>query len=102
MGLIDLKIVFLFFLLVTGVLLVLRRGPILGFKDVGLMILDFLLIPTILGTVITFALIITGTDPMRLILQASAQVGGLFNVSFLDAIPEHLQDPARLFFADDI
>lgn len=89
MGL-DLRLVFLLFLLLTAVIFALRRGPVLGLNDLWVMFLDFLLIPLIAGTVLTFALIITRTDPMGIILEISRRIGGRFNVSFIDAIPPRL------------
>jgi len=92
----DLRIVFLFLLFVTAILFTLRKGPALEPEDVKFILLDFLLVPALIGTVATFALLITRTDPMSLYLQITSQISGRVNVSFLDAIPPHLRDSLEI------
>ncbi len=87
-----LKIVFVFFLIVTAVLFFLRKGPVLSLGEIGHILLDFLLVPAVLITVVTFLLILTDTDPMRLILEGSARLTGNVNVSFVEAVPERLEN----------
>ena len=95
MGL-ELRIVFLVLLIFTALIFAIRRGPVLRLHDLWIILLDFLLVPLALGTVITFALLITRTDPMSLILRVSQAISGRFNVSFLDAIPPRLDDALRV------
>jgi hypothetical protein len=88
----DLKILFLVLLIISAFIFGLRRGPVLRLGDVWVIFLDFLLVPLVLSTVLIFALIITDTDPMNLILRVSQVISGRFNVSFLEAIPPRLEN----------
>ena len=88
----TLRLLFLVLLFLTIIVFTIRKGPTLQFEDIKTIVLDFLLVPLAVGMVIVFTLIITRTDPMRLILQISAQISGRFNVSFVDAIPPDLKD----------
>ena len=88
----DLKIVFLFLLVVSGVLFVVRQGlRVVSFTDIGQIIIDFLLVPALAGTVLTFTFLLTGQDPMPLIREAAYQMSFKQLVSYEKAIPENLQ-----------
>ena len=87
-----LRVLFLVFLFITAIIFTIRKGPALGLEDIKVIVLDFLLVPVAIGTVVVFAFIITRTDPMGLILEVSSQISGRFNVSFLEAIPPDLRD----------
>lgn len=88
----DLRIVFLALLLATAILHLLRFGPVFGPGDLKNMFLDFLYIPTVVGTALVFGFLITRTDPMPLIRESGYQVGLQQLVNFENAIPERLQD----------
>ncbi len=84
----DLRIVFLVMLAVTGVLFYMRKGPALTSKEMVTIVLDFLLVPAALGTLLAFALLITRTNPENLILQVTALLTQR-NVSFITAVPQN-------------
>lgn len=88
----DLRLLFVVFLAITIFIFTIRKGPALSWQDMWIIFLDFLLVPVAIGTFVFFTLLITRTDPMRLLLEISATISGRFNVSFLDAIPPDLQD----------
>ena len=86
---VDLRIVFLVLLGITGLLFLLRPDPIGGLRGLLQVLLDFLLVVFASLTVLIFALVLTRTDPTTLVLNLSSQVVRL-NVSFLQAIPTRL------------
>ena len=86
---VDLRIVFLVLLGITGLLFLLRPDPIGGLRGLLQVLLDFLLVVFAALTVLVFALVLTRTDPTTLVLNLSSQVVRL-NVSFLQAIPTRL------------
>ncbi len=86
----DLRILFLFLLFVTAIIFVLRKGSALTPTDLKEIVLDFLLVPAALGTFATFFFILTRTDPLPLLREASYQLSFQQNVSFTQAIPENL------------
>ena len=86
---VDLRIVFLVLLAITGLLLLLRRDPIGGLGGLLQVLLDFFLVLFASATVLVFALVLSGTDPVDLLLRVSAEVVRL-NVSFIKAIPSRL------------
>jgi hypothetical protein len=88
----DLRIVFLFLLAVSAVLFVLRQGRVLTFTDIGQIIVDFLLVPALAGTALTFTFLITRQDPMPLIRETAYQLSLKQLVSYENAIPENLQN----------
>lgn len=93
MNLDAIKVAFLVLLLITAILFLLRsKAPVINFGDIGTILLDFLLVPAAMLTAVTFFIIITGTDPMQLILNAASLLTGRVNVNFVDAIPPHLQE----------
>lgn len=99
MGL-ELRIIFLFLLFITGLLYVLGRGPTLGFNDFREIILDFLLVPAAVGTVAIFFFILTRTDPLPLLREGSYQLSFQHNVSFEQAIPPNLRDNLAVVSVD--
>jgi hypothetical protein len=87
----DLRIIFLFLLVVSVVLFVLRQGlRVLSFTEIGQIVLDFLLVPAIAGTALTFAFLLTRQDPMPLIREAAYQMSFKQLVSYAD-IPSGLE-----------
>jgi len=92
----TLRVLFLVFLVITALIFTIRKGSALSFSEIRDILLDFLLVPVAIGTVVIFALLITRTDPMRLILELTGQLSGHFNVSFLEAIPPDLQDSLKV------
>jgi hypothetical protein len=85
-------ILFLFLAFVTGVLFVLRKGPIAGLGDLMQIVINFLLLPSALATGALFFAIITRTDPMPLVRQGAYLAGFRQLVLFSDAIPQNLED----------
>ncbi|MEW5959395.1 MAG: hypothetical protein AB1801_16860 [Chloroflexota bacterium] len=89
----ELRIVFLVFLFLTMFLLLVRtKGMVLGGLNFVHVFLDFLLVPVMLGTVFTFALLLFRLDPMPYIRQAAYQLSFQQLVSFEHAIPSGLQE----------
>jgi hypothetical protein len=86
----DPRIVFLVLLAVTAVVFTIRRGQIFKYKDLTDMVLDFLLLPLLVGTVMSFVAILTAQDPMPMIRQLAYQASFQQLVSFDNAIPPNL------------
>ena len=89
---VDLRIVFVVLLIATTVLIILRRGSILGFGELWQMILDFLLLPTAIATGIVFFFLLTRQDPMPYIRDLTYWLSLGQNLSFSAAVPERLAD----------
>ncbi len=86
---VDLRLIFLIMLGVTAILFFLRRGPVMSLSEAWQILLDFLLVPAVVVTVVSFSLILSHTDPLQLILKSTSKLP--YNVSFIDAIPEYLE-----------
>jgi hypothetical protein len=87
----DLRIVFLFLLFLTGVLYTLYSGPALSVQELTKIILSFLLVPAAVGTVVVFGLLLTRTDPLPYIRLGAYEMSLRQNISFAAAIPAELQ-----------
>jgi hypothetical protein len=89
---IDLRILFLILLGLTAVLFLIRQsGVSLTFSDIGTMILDVILVPSALLTVLVFFILLFGVDYRSLILQAVDRISSR-TVSFISAVPPELQN----------
>jgi hypothetical protein len=77
-------------LFLTGLLLTLRQGPTLTLGDIKDIVIDFLLLPSLILTVVVFGFLITRTDPMPYIRQGGYELSLRQNVLFADAIPPDL------------
>ncbi len=90
----DLRIIFLFLALVTLILFTLRRGggALITFADIGQILVDFLLVPAVVGTVGAFVFLLARQDPMPLIREAAYQLSFQQLVSYAKAIPANLGD----------
>ena len=83
---VDLRIVFLFLLFLTGVLFYLYPGPVNPIQ----MIIGTLLLFSAIGTAASFVFLLTRTDPLPIIRQGAYYMGLRQLVNFADAIPEEL------------
>ena len=88
----ELRILFLVLLGLTVFLFVLRRGTVLTLGDVVQIMVDFLLVISFGGLVITFVFIMTRQDPQPLLRQLGYQTSFQQLVSFEAAIPGHLKN----------
>lgn len=87
---VDLRIIFVVLLLVTGFLLFLKRGPVFGLGELSQMLLDFLILPAMVLTALVFGFLLTRTDPLPLLREMAYQLSLQQNLSFADAIPDRL------------
>jgi len=88
----DLRILFLVLMGFTAILFVIRQGGTqVTLSDVGQMLLDVLLVPSALLTVLVFAILITGTDVRQLLVTGLDRISNR-TVSFVTAVPENMQD----------
>jgi hypothetical protein len=90
---VDLRIVFLFLLAITALLLIAtNRGAFGGIAGILRVFLDFLLVITASATVIVFLLLLTRTNPTPYLRQIGYIVGVQQLVNFDIAIPARLRD----------
>jgi hypothetical protein len=90
---IDLRIVFLVLAAASGLLLLLSgNAPPLTLGQIGQIFVHFLLVPAVVLTVVTFAFLLTRTDPFPMIREGAYQLGLQQLVSFEHAIPDNLAD----------
>lgn len=89
----ELRIAFLVFLFLTGFLLLIRtKGEILGGLNIFQVLMDFFIVLTISGTVLTFAFLLFRIDPLPLIRNLAYRLSFQHLVSFESAIPENLDN----------
>jgi hypothetical protein len=91
--------VFLVMLAVTGVLFTMRKGPAITTSELGTILLDFLLVPAAIGTLVVFTLLITRTNPETLILKVISLVARR-EVSFITAVPQELENTLEARIVD--
>ncbi len=89
----EVRILFLILLMVSGALFLIRtRGTLLTTIEPGQILLDFLFVPALIGTVATFFFIIFRIDPMPMVRNTAYHLSFQQLVSYADAIPQNLQD----------
>ena len=87
----DLRILFLVLMGFTAILFVIRQGGTqVTLSDLGQMLLDLLLVPSALLTVLVFAILITGTDVRQLLIAGLDRISNR-TVSFVTAVPADKQ-----------
>jgi hypothetical protein len=87
----ELRIAFLVFLFLTGFLLLIRtRGQILGGLNIFQVLMDFFIVLTVSGTVLTFSFLLFRIDPLPLLRNLAYQLSFQHLVSFESAVPENL------------
>ncbi len=92
----DLRVLFLVLAGITFLLFTLRKGPILKPEDFGQIVVDFLLVLAVVGTVGSFVFLIARQDPRPLIRQAAYILSFNQLVSFEDAIPANLENNLKV------
>jgi len=89
----EVRILFLFLLVISSALIFIRtRGVLLGSIEPGQVLLDFFLVPAVIGTAATFFFIIFRVDPMPLVRDGAYRMSFRQLVSYDDAIPQDLRD----------
>jgi hypothetical protein len=87
----PLKISFLVLLGLTAVLFGIRFGIPFTLRDIGIMLLDVILVPVALATAAVFMMIIFQINPEALLLQLITAVSNR-TVSFVTAVPANLAE----------
>ncbi len=95
----DLRIIFLVLLGLTAFFFILRGGNLLTGKELIEIVLDFVLVLAVAGTVISFGFILTRRDPLPLIRELAYRLSFEQLVSFEHIIPTDL---ARNLTVSDI
>lgn len=88
----DLRIVFLVLLVASVALIYFRSGTRFDLAILPMAILDTLLVPALLGTLVVFFLLMLKVEPEPLYLQAISWLSRHTTVSFIEAIPAELHN----------